>query len=57
MLVGSLIGAIIGIVISTVISGFLIWLVGKLGLGIEVSGFGPAFMTGFVIALLWLLAT
>ena len=57
MLVGSLIGAVIGLVISTIISGLLIWIVGKLGLGIEVDGFGPAFLTGFVIALLWLLAT
>lgn len=56
MLIGSLIGAIIGIIISTVVSGLLIWLVGKLGLGIEIDGFGPAFLTGFVIALLWLFA-
>ncbi len=56
MLVGSIIGAIIGVAISTVISGLLIWLVGRFGLGIEVDGFGPAFLTGFVIALLWLFA-
>lgn len=56
MVIGSLLGAIIGLIISTVISGLLIWIVGKLGLGIEVDGFGPALMTGFVIALLWLFA-
>ena len=56
MLVGSIIGAIFGVAISTVISGLLIWLVGRFGLGIEVDGFGPAFLAGFVIALLWLFA-
>ena len=56
MLVGSIIGAVIGLVIATVISGLLIWLVGKLGLGIEVDGVVPAFLTGFVIAVLWLFA-
>lgn len=56
MLISSLIGAIIGVVIATIVSGLLIWIVGKLGLGIEVAGFGPAFMTGFIIALLWLFA-
>lgn len=57
MVIGSLLGAIIGLAITTIIAGIIIWLVGKLGLGIEVTGFGPAFMTGFVIALLWLFAT
>lgn len=57
MVVGSIIGAIIGLAISTVVAGLLIWLVGKLGLGIEVDGFGPAFLTGFVIGLAWLFAT
>ena len=56
MLIGSLIGAIIGLVVATIISGLLIWLVGKLGLGIEVDGFRPAFLAGFFIALAWLVA-
>lgn len=57
MIVGSLLGAIIGLVFTTIIAGIIIWIVGKSGLGIEVTGFGSAFMTGFVIALLWLFAT
>ena len=57
MVVGSIIGAIIGLAISTVVAGLLIWLVAKLGLGIEVDGFGPALLTGFVIGVAWLLAT
>lgn len=56
MLVGSLIGAIVGLIFATVISGLLIWLVGKLGLGIEVDGFRPAFIAAFFIALAWLFA-
>jgi len=32
------------------ISGFVIWIVGKLRLGLEVDGFGSAFMAGIVIA-------
>jgi putative membrane protein len=32
------------------IAGFVIWIVGKLGLGLEVNGFGSAFVAGIVIA-------
>ncbi len=32
------------------ISGFVIWIVGKLRLGLEVDGFGSAFIAGIVIA-------
>jgi uncharacterized membrane protein YvlD (DUF360 family) len=39
--------AIIGL-----ISGFAIWIVGKLRLGLEVNGFGAAFFAGIVIAFL-----
>lgn len=39
--------AIIGL-----ISGFVIWIVGKLRLGLEVSGFGSAFLAGIIIAFL-----
>jgi putative membrane protein len=34
------------------ISGFVIWIVGKLGLGLEVDGFGSAFLAGIIIAFL-----
>lgn len=37
--------AIIGL-----ISGFIIWIVGKLRLGLKVDGFGSAFIAGIVIA-------
>lgn len=32
------------------ISGFVIWIVGKLRLGLDVHGFGSAFIAGIVIA-------
>jgi hypothetical protein len=57
VLIGSILGAIIGIVMATLVSGIIICLVGKLGLGIGVSGFGAAFITAFCIALLWAFAS
>jgi putative membrane protein len=42
---------ILGIVIAALISGFVIWVVGKLGLGLEVTGFAPAFIAAIVIGL------
>ena len=38
----TIVGAIIGILIGALFSGLVIWIVGKLGLGLEVSGFGAA---------------
>ena len=57
----SIIGLIIGIVIGAVISGIVIWIVGRLGLGLEVDGFGAAFLAAIVIAIVsgvitWLLS-
>jgi putative membrane protein len=37
-------------VVIGLISGFVIWIVGKLGLGLEVDGFGSAFIAAIVIA-------
>lgn len=56
----TIIGLIIGILIGALFSGLIIWIVGKLGWGLEVDGFGPAFITAIVIAILnglvtWLL--
>ena len=57
----SILGLIIGILIGALFTGLIIWIVGKLGLGLEVSGFGPAYVAAIVIALLnglvsWLLS-
>ena len=46
--------------IGALISGFVIWVVSKLGLGLEVDGFGSAFIAAIIIAIVggiinWLL--
>ncbi len=56
----TIVGLIIGILIGALFTGLIIWIVGKLGLGLEVSGFGPAYIAAIVIAILnglvaWLL--
>ena len=56
----SILGMIIGVLIGALFTGFIIWVVGKLGLGLEVDGFGPAYIAAIVIAVLnglvaWLL--
>lgn len=56
----SILGAIIGILIAAAIGGLVIWIVGKLGLGLEVDGFVPAFIAAIIIAIVaglinWLL--
>jgi putative membrane protein len=56
----SIIGLVIGILIAALFTGLIIWIVGKLGLGLEVSGFGAAYVAAIVIALVsglinWLL--
>lgn len=44
-----LVGAVIGLLIGAVISGFVIWVVGKLNIGLTVEGFGSAMIAGLVI--------
>jgi len=51
---------IISILIGILLYALAIWVVGKLGLGLKVSGFGPAFIAAIVISiasyvLIWLL--
>ena len=45
-------GVLLGIVLAGLVSGVVIWIVGRLGLGLVVSGFAPAFIAAFVIAIL-----
>ena len=57
----NIIGLIIGVVFAAVISGILIWVVGTLGLGLEVDNIGAAFIAGAAIAVVggvitWLLS-
>lgn len=56
-----IVGLLIGIVLGALISGFVIWIVSKIGLGLEVDGFGSAFIAAIVIAVIggiinWLLS-
>ena len=56
----SIVGLIVAILVGALVAGFIIWIVGKLGLGLEVSGFGAAFIAAIVIAvvsgiIMWLL--
>jgi putative membrane protein len=48
----NIVGLIIGILIGALFSGLIIWIVGKLGWGLEVSGFGPAYIAAIVIGVL-----
>jgi len=55
-------GTILAIIVGGLISGLIIWIVGRLNLGMSVTGFVPAFIAGFVIAIVagivnWLLLT
>ena len=57
-----IVGVLLGIVLAVLVSGVIIWIVGRLGLGLVVSGFVPALLAAFVIAILsgaitWLLTT
>ena len=53
----NIVGLIVGILISAVVTGILIWIVSKIGLGLEVDGFGAAFIAGIVIAVVGGLVT
>jgi putative membrane protein len=50
MLMNALLPLLIATAMIGLISGFAIWLVGKLRLGLEVDGFGSAFLAGIIIA-------
>lgn len=45
-----IIALIVGIILGGILDGIVIYIVGRLGLGIEVDGFGPAFIAALVIA-------
>jgi len=47
----NIIGLIIGALIGALFSGLIIWLIGKLGWGLEVDGFKPAYLAAILIAL------
>ena len=46
-----LVGAVLGILIGAVIAGAVIWIIGKLKLGLEVANFGWAMLAGVLIGI------
>jgi putative membrane protein len=53
-------GTILGVVVGILLYALAIWVVGKLGLGLKVSGFVPAIVAAIIIAvvsalIVWLL--
>lgn len=50
--IGIWLGAIFGIIIGALISGAVLWVVGKMKLGLTVESFGSAILAGLLIGLL-----
>ena len=53
----SILGLLVGVLVGALLSGLIIWVVGKLNLGLEVDGFGPAYIAAIVIAVLNMIIT
>ena len=51
MVVGLVIGLILGLILNTLV----LWIVDKLGLGIEISGLGAAFLGALAVAVILLI--
>ena len=49
---GEVMGLVIGILLAAVVSGVIIWIVGKLNLGLQVDNFGWAMLSGLLIGFL-----
>jgi len=47
--------AVIALLVATLMNALVIWIVGKLGLGIDIKNFGTAFVAAFLIAAIWAL--
>ena len=46
------IGLLFGALLGAIFAAIVIWIVGKLGLGMQVDGFGPALLTGLLYGVL-----
>jgi putative membrane protein len=49
---GEILGAVIGILLSTVFNSIILWIVGKLGIGISIERFGTAIVAAFLVAII-----
>ena len=52
---GTIMGAVAGLLIAGILNAIVIWIIGKLGLGIEVNNFGTALAASFLSAAIWFL--
>jgi len=48
----NIIALLFGALLGAIVAAVLIWIIGKLGLGMTVDGFGPALLTGLLYGLL-----
>ena len=48
----ALVGLILGVIMAAVISGVIVWVVGKLNVGLTVKNFGWAMVAGLLIGIL-----
>lgn len=46
----SFLGLLLGLLLSALASALILWIVGKLGWGMEVDGFGAAFLAAIIMA-------
>jgi uncharacterized membrane protein YvlD (DUF360 family) len=51
---GTISGIIIGLLLATSVNSIIIWIIAKLGLGIELKNFGTAIVAAFLSALIGL---
>lgn len=51
---GTITGTIAGLLLATTLNSVIIWIIAKLGLGIEVKNFGTAIVAAFLSALIGL---
>jgi putative membrane protein len=49
-MLSTLLGLVIGAVFTGLVGGLFLWILSKLGLGLTVDGFGPAFLGAIAIA-------
>jgi putative membrane protein len=54
---GSVLGTIIGLIIATLLNAVVLWIVGKMGVGMVIEKFGTAFVAAFLLALIGVLLT
>ena len=52
---GTILGTFVGILIATLLNAIVLWIVGKLGIGMIIEKFGTAFVAAFLVAVIGVL--